>query len=123
MDYRPGETIFKPGDQSNEMYLIMHGSVEVRVPGKDDHEENIVVNLFGSGELFGDIALLAEEPRKTYAVALETTSILVLSRDAIKNTTFLHPIIAGRLFLNLATDVSRRWVSFIDQLSQKNNHD
>ena len=123
MDYRPGETIFKPGDQSNEMYLIMHGSVEVRVPRKDDHEENLVVNLFGSGELFGDIALLAEEPRKTNAVALETTSILVLSRDAIKNTTFLHPIIAGRLFLNLATDVSRRWVSFIDQLSQKNNHD
>ncbi len=123
MKYDMGETIFKPGDQSNEMYLIMHGSVEVRVPGKEDDDDHLVVNLFRSGELFGDIALLAEEPRKTTAVALQPTSILVLSRDAIKNTTFLHPFIAGRLFLNLATDVSRRWVRFIDQLSNKKNID
>ncbi|MEN8178081.1 MAG: MMPL family transporter [Pseudomonadota bacterium] len=122
MKYDIGETIFKPGDQSNEMYLIMHGSVEVRVPGKERGEGDLVVNRFRSGELFGDIALLAGEPRKTYAVSLEPTSILVLSRDAIKNTTFLHPIIAGRLFLNLATDVSRRWVGFIDQLSKDKEH-
>jgi predicted RND superfamily exporter protein len=119
--YKAGETIFTPGDLSNEMYLVMHGSVEVRVPNKEANEEDLVVNRFHPGELFGDIALLADESRKTSAVTLEPTSMLVLSRDAIKNTTFLHPVIAGKLFLNLARDVSRRWVGFIDQLS-KNKH-
>jgi len=52
-------------------------------------------------------------------VAIAPTSILVLTRESINNTTNFHPFIASRLFLNLATDVSKRWVRFIVKLRKE----
>ena len=63
--------------------------------------------------MFGDVALLAEEARRTDAIATTKTTLMVLTREAIDNVTFLHPFIASRLFLNLARDVSCRWTTFI----------
>jgi len=50
-------------------------------------------------------------------VALEKSSLLVLSRDSLRSVTLLHPFIGSRLFYNLATDVSCRWVTFIDKIN------
>jgi hypothetical protein len=57
--------------------------------------------------------MLADEPRKTDAVALTHTTLLVLTREAIKSATLFHPFISSKLFYNLARDVSQRWVDFI----------
>ena len=38
---------------------------------------------------------------------------MVLTREAIANATLFHPFIASKLFLNLARDVSCRWLAFI----------
>ncbi len=116
-EYAAGEQVFKPGDKSHAMYLVMRGTVEVSMPGRENSEKRLVVNRFAPGKLFGDIALLADEPRKTQAVALEKSSLLVLSRDSLRSVTLLHPFIGSRLFYNLATDVSCRWVTFIDKIN------
>ena len=56
---------------------------------------------------------LADEPRQTNAVALRDTTLMALTREGIANVNLFHPFIASRLFLNLARDVSCRWVDFI----------
>jgi CRP-like cAMP-binding protein len=91
----------------------MKGVVEITIPRPDDSGKPPVVDQFGSGQIFGDVALLAGEPRKTDAIALTDTTLMVLSRDAIANVTLFHPFIGAKLFLNLARDVSCRWVAFI----------
>lgn len=113
LDFAPGEHVFERDDESNELYLVMRGVVEVSVPKQEGSSAELLVNEFGAGEVFGDVAMLAEEPRKTNAVALTHTTVLVLSREAIASATLLHPFISSRLFYNLARDVSRRWVDFI----------
>jgi len=119
LEFSPGETVFKRGDESEELFLVMEGLVEVSIPISSGPDKTLVVDQFGTGELFGDIAMLAMERRRTNAVAIAPTSILVLTRESINNTTNFHPFIASRLFLNLATDVSRRWVRFIVKLRKE----
>jgi hypothetical protein len=116
LEFKAGETIYRQGDVSSALYLVMKGVVEITVPRQDRQGKAPVVDQFGSGKIFGDVALLANEPRKTNAVALSDTTLMVLSREAIANVTLFHPFIASRLFLNLARDVSCRWVAFIGRV-------
>ena len=113
LEFKPGQYVYRQGDESTALFLVMRGVVEITVPRRDAEGKEPVVDQFGSGQIFGDVALLADERRKTNAVALTPTTLMVLSRDAIANVTQYHPFIASRLFLNLARDVSCRWVAFI----------
>lgn len=113
LEFKPGDYVYRHHDESNALYLVMKGVVEITVPRRDGMGKEPVVDQFGSGQIFGDVALLADEPRKTNAVALTDTSLMALTRESIANVTHFHPFIASRLFLNLARDVSCRWVAFI----------
>lgn len=113
LEFQAGEMVYRQHDDSHAMYLVMAGCVEVRIPQQGVGKETPVVDQFGPGQLFGDVAVLAEEPRRTDAVAMMPTTLMVLTREAIDNVTFLHPFIASRLFFNLARDVSCRWTTFI----------
>lgn len=124
LTFRPGEYVYRQSDPSNELYLVMQGVVEITVPRRDGQGADPVVDQFGPGEVFGDVALLAEEARKTNALALSDTTLLVLTRDAIHNVTLLHPFVGSKLFLNLARDVSCRWVAFIERIrGPQDEHD
>ena len=116
LDFKPGDLVYRQGDDSGALYLVMRGVVEITVPKNLPGARNPVVDQFGSGQVFGDVALLADEPRKTDAVALSHTTLMVLTREAIANVTHFHPFIASKLFLNLASNVSCRWVSFIGRV-------
>lgn len=113
LEFSSGEHVYRQGDSSTALYLVMKGVVEVTVPRPEGEGGSPIVDRFGSGQIFGDVALLAEEPRKTDAIALADTTLMVLTREAIANATLFHPFIASKLFLNLARDVSCRWLAFI----------
>jgi hypothetical protein len=113
LEFQPGEYVYRQNEESTALYLVMTGVVEITVPHDSQQETDPVVDQFGSGQVFGDVALLANEPRKTNAVALTDTTLMVLTREAVANVTMFHPFVASKLFLNLARDVSTRWVAFI----------
>lgn len=116
LDFKTGQQVYRHGDNSDAMYLVMHGTVEITVPRPASNTSPPVVDRFTAGQVFGDVALLANEPRKTDATALSHTTLMVLTREAIGNVTQLHPFIASRLFYNLARDVSCRWVNFMTKV-------
>ncbi len=121
-EYREGEVVFEPGDESDAMFLVMRGAVEVVVPAQPGQGSDLVVSRFGVGELFGDVAVLARQPRKTRARALEPTTLLLLGRDSLYNAVQYHPLLASRLFYNLAVDVSCRWIRFIGGIQSPGGH-
>jgi len=61
--YAPGEVIVRQGDESNELYVIEEGEVEVRVhrPGA-----SMTVHLarLGAGKFFGEMALVTGDRRQ-----------------------------------------------------------
>lgn len=69
----PGEVIFKKGDIGHSMYFISSGCVEIEMAPKP-------VRL-GSGEFFGEIALIKKFPRTFSVKALGFCDLLVL-RDS-----------------------------------------
>lgn len=113
LEFAAGASVYRHNDESHALYLVMEGCVEVRLPQQEPSVETAVVDQFGPGQLFGDVAVLAEEPRRTDAITVTPTTLMVLTRETIDSVTFLHPFIASRLFLNLARDVSCRWTTFI----------
>ena len=70
----PGELVVHKGDPGDAMYFISTGAVEVDIPSH-------TVRL-GSGDFFGEIALLKEMPRTADVTALSYCQVLALfARD------------------------------------------
>lgn len=67
--YKAGETIFKVGDSGGEFFVIRSGTVSVRLG-------NRTLQSLGEGEIFGEMALVDQEPRSATAIA-ETDCELV----------------------------------------------
>jgi len=60
--YRAGETIFERGDPAECMYVVADGEVEISVGDQ-------IVNVLGRESIFGELALIAKEPRSATARA------------------------------------------------------
>jgi len=118
--YRKGEAVFHENDDSDTMFMVMRGQIEV-IHRTALHTEEIK-ELFGPGDVFGDVSMFANIKRLTKAVALEQTSLLVLSRDGIKNSTNYHPMISSQLFFNIATHVSKRFSALLHEETGKNDN-
>lgn len=77
-----GEIIFNQGDTGRHMYLILNGSVEI-YKTIDGRRQSI--SRLGSGEIFGEMGLLTDEPRCATAAAVEPTRLIVVNDQAFSN--------------------------------------
>ncbi|CAJ1367601.1 unnamed protein product [Effrenium voratum] len=75
--YKPGADIVVQGEQGAEFYLITSGTARVWVKSGDDEQEYVRLH---AGNLFGERALLKNEPRAASVTAVTEVEVLVLSR-------------------------------------------
>lgn len=75
--YPAGEIIFKEGDSGDGAYIIEEGRVEVSV-SSTQHSH------IGKGELFGEIALIDQQPRTATVRAVENTVLIPIPRKLVK---------------------------------------
>ena len=80
----PGERIVRRGERGDAMYFIASGAVEVQRPGEE------VVRL-GTGDFFGEMALIMRQPRVADVVALSYCRLLMLPREAFRQFLRTHP--------------------------------
>ena len=73
INIEPEGVIFSKGDHGSEMFGIVEGQVELR-------GESGVVATLGPGEVFGEMALIADDPRSATAVAVTPTKLAVINR-------------------------------------------
>jgi CRP-like cAMP-binding protein len=76
-----GDTIFRKGDPGDSAMAVVRGRVKICTYSADGRE--LVLNIFGAGTLFGEIALLDGQPRTGDAVAIEDTELLLLERKRL----------------------------------------
>ncbi|MBN1615590.1 MAG: YihY family inner membrane protein, partial [Deltaproteobacteria bacterium] len=79
--YPKGSYIFREEDASREMYYILQG--RVCMEKKAGHVQK-VLNDFGPGEYFGEIAALIEAPRTASARAVETSHVAAISGSTFR---------------------------------------
>lgn len=75
--YKAGNDIVVQGEQGSEFYLITSGTARVWVRSGDDEQEYVRLH---AGNLFGERALLKNEPRAASVTAVTEVEVLVLSR-------------------------------------------
>ncbi|MBK8509553.1 MAG: SulP family inorganic anion transporter [Candidatus Competibacter sp.] len=73
-----GERLFSAGDPGAELYLVLQGQVDIRLPSAQDRFKRI--GIYGSGTVFGAVAFLDPGPRSADAVAVRNSELLVLNR-------------------------------------------
>ncbi len=81
--FEPGEAIFRQGDWGDKVYIIMKGEVEIvrEEPGKGE----ILLTKQGSGDCFGELALLSNAPRSATVRTVTAVDALTIDRGAFNS--------------------------------------
>ena len=76
--FEPGEAIVEEGHTGNGLYVVLTGRVEVIKSDGTDHAQ--VLATLGTGEPFGELALLGEWKRTATVRAIDETTCLGMDR-------------------------------------------
>ena len=79
--FLPGERIITQNEIGDNFYLIRSGAVEVF---KEEGGEKRFLTRLGSGDFFGELALLKDEPRAATVSAIEEVDVYVLPKESFK---------------------------------------
>ena len=86
------EVIFYQGDPGDSFYVILSGQVKVSVSSPEGQEAILV--MLDTGESFGELALLDEQPRSATIEATRPTEVVVMRKDEFHRLIQHHPDIA-----------------------------
>jgi CRP-like cAMP-binding protein len=75
-----GEILFRAGDEGNALYIVGHGQVEVLPGSADGAAEPPPIAVLGAGQAFGEMALLAGQPRTATIRAVVETELLEIAK-------------------------------------------
>jgi signal-transduction protein with cAMP-binding, CBS, and nucleotidyltransferase domain len=78
--YRPGEYVFRRGEQAAHFYVIERGEVEILRDGAGPDGSDVLAVL-GPGDFFGEMALLEGRERSASARARTTLELGVVGRN------------------------------------------
>lgn len=97
-----GEAICAQGEASDRMFICLAGEIEIRT------DKAGVIHVMKSGELFGEMGVVTEQPRSASAVAKsDCTLLMVHKRDF--DVLVLHSQRIGMVMLrNIAKSLSQR---------------
>ena len=86
-----GQKIFSEGDVGDRAYLIQSGQVEIIKNGT-------TLATLSKGELFGEMALIDDQPRMASAKAFSDVTMVVISREVFREKlSKCDPFIRGLL--------------------------
>jgi CRP/FNR family transcriptional regulator len=109
--YEPGDLIFKEGEKGDRMYILLEGSVELKM--RVERGETVLKTVDTPNDFFGEMALLDDRPRSASAVAVKSTKALV-----VDGPTFESMILAnGKFALKIIKVLAARIRSSNDQVS------
>ena len=93
--FAPGEVIFREGDSGRELFVIGRGNVEIR-------SGNRLLETLGEGDIFGEMALIDDEPRSATVVAADEVTLAPVSEKQFLFLVRHTPYFALRVMRVLA---------------------
>ncbi|MDR2758977.1 MAG: cyclic nucleotide-binding domain-containing protein [Spirochaetaceae bacterium] len=93
-EYPKGSMLFSEGEPGDELYIIQKGSVKIT---KIVDNNEVLLAVLKTGDIFGEMALLESKPRSASAVAFEDCTVLVVTRTNFVQMVGTQPQIIARL--------------------------
>jgi len=110
--YDDNHNICKIGDPGDTMYIIISGAVDIIIQDNDGNEQ--VVASSGSGDYFGEMALLTGEPRSATVRTTEPSEMFLLVQKDFDVILEKFPSIS----LSMSKVVSKRLRETLSKASQ-----
>jgi flavin reductase (DIM6/NTAB) family NADH-FMN oxidoreductase RutF len=93
--YEPGDTVIRQGERGADAFVILSGHARVVRDGRD-------LARLGSGQFFGEVAMLDGRTRTADVVAESRLRCIALSRETVKRALRTEPDLAWRVLEVLA---------------------
>ncbi|MEO8700233.1 MAG: mechanosensitive ion channel family protein [Kofleriaceae bacterium] len=106
--FSEGETIFRQGGVARSLYILAHGTAEIRTnvdpdgPGGEP-EKPVLVAQVTAPNFFGERGLMTGEPRAADVIAVTEVECFRLDRETFQKVLLARPEIANELSERLAT--------------------
>jgi CRP-like cAMP-binding protein len=97
--YPKDSMLFSEGEPGDELYIIQKGSVKI---AKIVDNNEVLLAVLKTGDIFGEMALLESKPRAACAVAYEECIVLAVNRANFERMVGTRPQIIARLTTLLA---------------------
>jgi len=104
---QPDQLLFAKGDPGDGLLVVLSGQIKISTLSEAGKE--VILNILGPGEIFGEIALLDGKERTANAHAIGACELLVLPRPDFMRFLERHPQVNRRLLEVLCARL--RWVS------------
>jgi CRP-like cAMP-binding protein len=100
--YPKNSVILFEDDPGDALYVVLTGEVKVVLIGEDGRE--VILSILRSGDFFGEMSLIDNQPRSAHVIATEASNLMVLRRDEFRDCLEQAP----RIALGLLQALSRR---------------
>ena len=109
--YGPGDEIFNEGDDGRLAYVVEEGEVEIFKTIDGDEQ---VLGTVGKDGIFGEMALIDNQPRMAAARASKSTKIICVTRQIFdEKLNQADPFIRGllKILADNNRDITSKWLS------------
>ena len=103
--FSAGCLVVSEGDPGDSLFIIKYGTVHLSKHGETEEEE---VGYMGSGQHFGEMALIDDEPRSATVEAAEHTELICIRRDDFENLLKQDTVLGFRVYKRFARILSNR---------------
>jgi CRP/FNR family cyclic AMP-dependent transcriptional regulator len=100
LEFMPGESICRQGEQGDAAYIVLDGSADVVV--QSDHGPMKVASV-GRNDIVGEIAILCDVPRTASVLATTPLVALRVSKDGFFNLVTQFPQVGVEVMHELAS--------------------
>ena len=94
LNLAPGETLFNHGDAGDAMFVVLEGTLEVRVGGK-------IVEAATRGAIIGEMALIDPAPRNATVVAATASRLVKVDQRRFHFLIQQNPFFATHVMKEL----------------------
>lgn len=98
VEFVPGESIFYENEESDSLYVIQAGSVEISKFAREDDGEYTPLVTLNEGNIIGEVSFLTETDRSASAVSSTHTVLYELTRSDFREIYDSHPKLACKIY-------------------------
>jgi diguanylate cyclase (GGDEF)-like protein len=109
---KKGSVLFREGDKGEDMFILLSGNLSAYVSQSDGTRRRLFE--IKPGDFFGEMSLIAGEPRSATLTAKEDTDIMVLQGIDFYRIIFEHPMVG----IKILKAIGRTQNIWLDQSSR-----
>jgi CRP/FNR family transcriptional regulator len=98
--YAKKDVVYSPDDMSDRIYYVKEGKVKLSKFSPDGKE--IILGIYQTGEVFGEMVIYHSGQRESYAIAIEESEIWMLRKTHLEKLIIQIPELAERLMTIIA---------------------